>query len=60
MGRVQDKRGTPYKVLSRKPRSKHDNTITKPKTISMPEEPKGTGTFLEGPRFGHEDHQTRD
>ena len=56
MGRVQDKRGTPWKVLSRKPRSKHDNTITKPEKISVAKELEDMGTFLEGPRFGHEDH----
>ena len=45
--------------MLRKPRSKHDNTITKPEKISEAEELEDTGTFLEGPRFGHEDHQTR-
>ena len=58
MRRGQDKRGTPWKVLLRKSWSKHDNTIAKPEKISVAEELEDTGTFLEGPRFGHEDHQT--
>lgn len=58
MRRGQDKRGTPWKVLLRKPQSKHNNTITKPEKINVAEELEDTSTFLEGPRSGHEDHQT--
>ena len=58
--RINEKRsrqkGTPWKVLSRSPRSKHDNAITKPKKIGVPEELKDIDTFLEGLRFGYEDH----
>ena len=39
---------------------KHDNAITKPKKIDVPEELEDMGTFLEGPRSGHEDHLIRD
>ena len=39
---------------------KHDNAITKPKKIDVLEELEDTGTFLEGPRSGHEDHLTCD
>ena len=56
MGTGQDKRGAPWKVLSRKPQSKHENTITKPEMTGVPKEPKDTGIFLEGLRFGREDH----
>ena len=57
---VKSKRGTPWKVLSRNPQSKHDNAITKLEKIGVPEEPKDIDTFLEGTRSGYEDHQTRD
>ena len=39
---------------------KHDNAITKPKKIDVLEELEDMGTFLEGPRSGHEDHLTCD
>ena len=44
--------------MLRKSWSKHDNTIAKPEKINVAEELEDTGTFLEGPRFDHEDHQT--
>ena len=37
-------------------KSKHENTITKPEMTGVPKEPKDTGIFLEGLRFGREDH----
>ena len=39
---------------------KHDNAITKPKKIDVPEEREDTGTFLKGPRSSHEDHLAHD
>ena len=39
---------------------KHDNTITKPDKTGVPKKPEDMGTFLEGPRSGHEDHLTCD
>lgn len=50
------KKGTPCKIVSRNPWSKHDNAITKPEKISVLKELEDTDTFLEGPRSGHEDH----
>ena len=58
MRRGQDKRGTPWKALSRSPWSKHDNAITKAEKIGVLEELKDIDTFLEGLRSGYEDHQT--
>ena len=57
-GKRSRQKGHTLKVLSRNPRSKHDNAITKPEKINMLEEPEDTDTFLEGPRSSHEDHQT--
>ena len=60
MGKGQDKRGTPWKVLKRKPQSKHGNTITKPKKTSVLEKPRDTGTFLERLRLKTIRHMTEE
>lgn len=59
-GKRSRQKGHTLEVLSSNPRSKHDNAITKPKKIDVPEEPKDTDTFLEWPSSGYEDHQTHD